>query len=401
MQNDRYKLEDVYLQTVKDVLTNQWIEEQLKVLHNRVPTKEFASVVNTLHPFISDYISCLTQLRQAEILGQNMILMGVGHHNIIELGRNLYELRDLYNVDYFRSRLQDKESYDDACWELEVAINLKYSGFEVKFEKELDSKKHDLTAFLNVDLVAIECKNKHIEDKQYQRNQEFSWFFADKLLKDLEDLEENYDIRVTIEGCGDIADVKHLVKMVRKMISQNFFVRKFKDIYKIELINDYRDIPTPLVLQRSKEKVCINSSRYRSYKEGLTTGQRGTQYKDRIFFRFPDEQLQLKNVNSLLGKANKQIYGLPGCVFLKVPHYRFEESIEEIIRLLDKNRYSNLGAVKLVALNRTFVPDKGVKTERSEKLLLNDSARLPVAKPILDCLSKNIMFNKWKPYLCK
>lgn len=387
----------LYIDTARHILTYEWIERQLKIMYEQSQFKEKSYFLDLLHPFIKDYLNVLIALREAATLKHDLICMGLGYHNTIELGRNLYELHGLYREDKIRPRLQDKNLYDDVCWELEVAMCLKYTGFEVRFEKEINEKMHDISAIKEGDAIAIECKNKHIVDDKYNDNKAFAVCLADKLLDKLNEIKDSYDLRITIRDKGKIEDIKDIAVVVQNMLKSGNTVAIFNNNYRIEIIDEYKNISTALIMQQAIEELCINSRDIKSLKDIYSKkGKTGTEYRHRLFFRFPPEDLQLRNLNNLIKNANKQIKGIQGCVFLKVPSFQFDNSVEEVRDLFSKGRYSNIGAVKLVSLNKTFHAGLGVKIERKEAIIVNQNAIIPISHSILDTLSKNIIFNKYK-----
>jgi hypothetical protein len=115
-----------------------------------------------------------------------------------------------------------------------------------------------------------------------------------------------------------------------------------------------------------------------------------------LFFRFPPQNLKLRNLANLIKHANHQVKTKQGCIFLKVPFFLFKDSLEETKKLFSKGYYSNIGAVKIVSLKNTFHPEVGVETERNEAIVINPTANIPIKHPILDNISGYILFNKYK-----
>ena len=91
---------------------------------------------------------------------------------------------------------------------MEVAINLRYSDCEVKFVKESIEKSFDILVNYKGQEIAIECKNKQVEDEKYKRNQAFAVSFGLKLLERLKDIKSELDIRVIVKDVGHMEDVK-------------------------------------------------------------------------------------------------------------------------------------------------------------------------------------------------
>ena len=275
-------------------------------------------------------------------------------------------------------------------------MNLKYSDCEVKFVEESNEKSFDIIAKYKGEEIAIECKNKQIEDENYKRNQAFGVFFAQQLSDRLKELKGKLDIRITVKNVGRIEDVKPLSLLIKEMISKNIKKDVLGNNYEVEFIEDYKNVPTPLITAAKMEDLCINRTEVTDLKNAFYN--QGTEFKDRIFFRFPPENETVKNIDSLISEANKQIKDIQGCVFIRVPFFSFEQSIVEVERLLHKG-YENLGAIKVVALNKTLDRIYGVKTERQEKWIVNPNAKIPISAELAKCLSQNIFLNKYKDFL--
>ena len=216
VQTYRDDLESIYIDFAKQIMDEEWINKQLKLVDEVSQFKEKGSFLGVFHPFIKNYLDIRVSIRRATILNEETILMGEGHSNIVELGRNLYELQDFYDKDKMRSRLQAKD-FEDTCWELEVMMALKYVGVMANFEAEKETKSFDISALIGTDNVAIECKNKHIEDKIYNGNRVFSDIVGEKVIEHLSKLDGKHDIRIEIDGSGKIEDVKQLVQTIRGM----------------------------------------------------------------------------------------------------------------------------------------------------------------------------------------
>jgi hypothetical protein len=337
--------DQLYIDTVRNILTCEWIERQFQVMYEYSQFKEEGYFLGLLHPFIGDHLNVIMALREADALKHDLICMGIGYQNTIELGRNLHELYGLYREDKIRPRLQDKNLYDDVCWELEVAMCLKYTGFKVRFEKEMNEKMYDITATIERDAIAIECKNKHIKDDKYNDNKAFANLVADKLFDRLNEIKENHDLRISIKEKGKIEDIKDVAVAIKDMLKLGNTITVLKDNYRVEIIDEYKNISTALIIQQGMEELCINSREVKSLKDVyLETNKTGIKYKHRLFFRFPPQNLELRNLSNIIKNANKQIMGMQGCVFLKVPIYQFEKAIEEIGDIFTKGHYSNIGA---------------------------------------------------------
>jgi len=393
MLNYQDDLESLYIDFAKQIMDEEWINQQLKLVDEVSQYKEKGSYLGLFHPFIKNFLDVRVTVRKAVILNEETMLMGVGHSNIVELGRNLYELQGLYDKEKMRARLQSKD-YEDACWEFEVMMALIYSGVQANFEREKDIKSFDISAWIGSDKVAIECKNKHIEDKKYNFNKVFSHFLSEKVIKHLTELKGRHDIKIEIDGTGRIEDVKQLVQTIHEMLESNITYMKFKDTYKITMTKKYRDIPTGVIMKNNKEEFCISSSIRNSLKEVYTKITEEMDYKDRIFFRFTPQNLSVKNLNSLLGKANKQITSTQGCVFLKVPYHAFNESIVEVEGLLQKF-YSNVSGVKIIALKKYFIENMGVKIARKEKFIVNKRAKVQPSPALKSVFERPMMFEKY------
>ena len=385
-------LESKYIDFAKKIMDEGWMNQQLRLVDEVSQYKEKGSYLGLFHPFIRNYLDIRITFRKAIILNNETMLMGVGHSNIVELGRNLYELHGLYDEKKTRARLQSKD-YEDVCWELEVMMALKYSGVQANFEREKEIPSFDISAFIGSENIAIECKNKHIEDKEYNFNKIFSHFLSEKVIQHLTEVEGRHDIKIEIDGTGKIEDVKQLAQTIREMLKSKITYMNYKNVYEITMTNKYKNIPTGIIMKSNKEEFCVSSSVRNSLKEVYTKNEE-MNYKDRIFYRFKSQDLSVKNLNSLLSTANKQIAGNQGCVFLKVPHYAFNESISEVEGLLQRF-YSNISGVKIIALKKDFIENSGVKVARKEKLILNEHAKIQLSQTCKSTFEQPMMFKKY------
>lgn len=387
----------LYINKLKGVLTQNWIDLQFKVLYEKSQLKERAKFLNLLHPFTRDYLDVQTSIRKAVILGKDILIAGEGYFNSVNVGKNLFELQGLYDEDKLRTRLQDKKQYDDVCWELDVAVCLKHTGFDIKFVEESDEASYDLFASYNGHDIAIECKNKHNEDEEYTTNKTFASCFTKDVFNVWCDLNrDKYDVRISIiHGTGALEDIKKVNLLIRDMFLSKSKKSICNNQYEIEFINDYKGIPTPVVLERFGEEMCMNTRVVADLKDIYDkTKNNGTSYEDRIFFRFPPQDLELKSIKALISKANKQINGIQGCVFLKAPMINFDEAIQQTKKILLKD-FTNIGGVKVISLQNSFSESYGVKTERNEEFIIHSRPKIQINKAIAATLSKNIYFNKY------
>lgn len=128
--------EELYLNFFRNFMTEEWIRNQVKMMYSKKNQfKEIGDTFNLLPPILKDFTSVWRQLRRAELLGENVIPLSVGTINQQHIGRLLYELSGYYKEDYLRSRLQARDQFEDALWELEVGMALQYTGFEIQFEE--------------------------------------------------------------------------------------------------------------------------------------------------------------------------------------------------------------------------------------------------------------------------
>ena len=138
---------------------------------------------------------------------------------------------------------------------------LKYSGFDVRFVKESDELSYDFAASYNGDVIAIECKNKHQDDEDYKANQTFASCFTENI-SDLwsSRTKKRHDIRITIiKETGSLEDVKEIASVIRDTILSEASINYYKDKYKIEILTEYDGVPTPLVMEKYNEEMCVNT----------------------------------------------------------------------------------------------------------------------------------------------
>lgn len=381
---------------VIEVFTDQWISQEFKKIYKKSQFKEQGATLGLVHPLICDYLSIKRSIRKANILKQSKILTGVGYHKIVELGRILYELKDIINIEKLRSRLQGASEYLDVLWELQVALVLKYSGFEVAFIEEGSMKSYDILASRNGLQLPIECKNRKADHRQYQKVASVCASIYKSVLEQMDQVSSRGNIRITLLKLVSLSESKHIKSKVKGLLDRGLTEIRTDD-YIIEIVPEYEHLPTSLIMEEHGEEAAYCSAEceiQEAYsKERVTENN----YNNRVFFRFSPPNEYDVSVVSLLEKANRQFRenDTAGCIFLRVPYSSFTEACDEVEDLL-KRTYSSVGAVKVVGLMNDFSPVHGVVTGRYERLVVNERSFYLLNDELINALSENIMFNIYK-----
>ncbi|OME51775.1 hypothetical protein BSK59_19820 [Paenibacillus odorifer] len=389
-------MDDHYINKFEEVMTSEWIRDQTRQMYYRNLFKEAGAFFDILHPIMQHYVDIWTSVRKAEALGESIVKMGSGNHELINLGRNLLELDGLYDLKLYRSRLQEKQLYNDACWELEVAQALKYNGFQVQFNDE-SKIRYDFTAECLGTTFAVECKNKQIQDKTFAANSAFAYLLGSRTIDKLTKHGYAVDLKVTVKETAVFEDYKRVMLAINNMLREGNSQTREGNQYTIEVIKDFRHLPTPKALDAIPNIHCCITGEERLKSElnkVYTERERGTSFQNRMFFSIPKERAEVKNLQDLIKKANRQVGENPGCLFLQVPYSDFSMCKEEISKFVYRNGYSNIHLVKIVAL-KSSNHGMGVKIDRLEDFVINSKARNPIPSILLERLTDHLFFSKF------
>ena len=115
--------------------------------------------------------------------------------------------------------------------------------------------------------------------------------------------------------------------------------------------------------------------------------------KMQLIFKYPEENSPLR-IDNLLRDANKQLPN-GGVLFLKVPKWSFDDAIFNVSKNLSI-KFSNITAVKVIAIEDKFTEEVGVKVSAMEKLIVNKNAKLELKKKEYNFLDRKIALSIFK-----
>ncbi|SFC52673.1 hypothetical protein [Bacillus sp. UNCCL81] len=368
---------------------NDWIEEQIANVERKSFLKERGNHYDLYHPFVHYKYELDYLIRRAEIEKNDDIVLGEYYHILNNAGSLLrFNYNKLANLKEIQMRLRDSKQFHDIIWELEVGTMLELNDAKVEFKKPKQGNSNDLKFKIDDRLIEVEIKNKTIENEIFKRNQIFTQLLIDKLSK-LKVLEgKAILIEFEVSRYEDIS-------LICKEVESKFNVFDYISVdgkYKIRSKDRYLKIPIQKILENNTVNSVLESREVS--KKDLFNDDIGGKLKTRYIIKFPEQNYELKNIKSVLKKANKQLPN-GGVVFLKVPHSTFETSISDIERAL-KGNFSNISAVKLFGTSLSTLNNQGVREDRKERLIISDKSMFKLSKNEFDFLSKDMYFSKYK-----
>ena len=376
---------------LEEFIGKEWLQNEYQRIERKVPFKEVGRKFSNYHPWVCYMYEIAYLIRRAKIEGEEVVVLGKYHYYLNNVGTLLkFNENTLNNPKEIKARLKIAEQFHDVVWELEVGTMLKLLGYHTEFIVPVVGKTYDLSVRLTDRQIAIECKNKIVDNSVENANNLFIHAITTKF-ENVKELRKKV-IQITFER-GYFEDIKRIISDIRMKLGKNKQV-KILGRYKVkELKKSINASPIEFLRDESVRSVTvIKSILERELYKKINT------YEETIgilVFKFPEPEKKLKNVNKVLSIANKQLTE-GGVVFLRVPKDFFDSAINDIRSEL-RMGMRNISAVKIISNEAEMVEGKGVKIWRYEELIVSerDDVTLKLTKSELNILNQNMVFTKY------
>lgn len=375
---------------LKDFFGDEWIKAEFEKTEKRSMLKEVGARYFNYHPFVQYQYELLYLIRRADNLKKDDVVLMENWEKLNKTGCLLkLHMMKIEDKNEFLNRLKSAELFDDVLWELEVATIFLKNNINYDFKIPSPGDSNDLTCYIDNRALEIECKNKHIFDERFNKNDIFSHMLCNEVGK----IKELYGKTIEFEyeeGCYE--DIKTIVQEIKSKLLINNSVNTINK-YRIEIKSDYSNMsPEQILNLNGVQRFYLASQQRKSDLYNMDIPNINNSI--RIIIKFPKEVRNIKNIDSLIKTANKQLPN-GGVIFLKVPYYDFDNMIKEIKKILNNN-FSNIYCIKVVAFESEYIEDTGVKVSRREELVWGKLSNCKLTKKEFDFLSDNIAFSIYK-----
>lgn len=379
-----------YVKYLEEFIGKEWIEQEFEKIEKKSKLKEIGGSYENYHPFVQFRYEIRYLLRHAEAFKENEILLRENHSILANAGYLLYINFDkIPNKKDTLMRLRDAKKFHDVIWELEVATMFAANQVEYQLRDPAVGATNDICCHIDNRFLEVECKNKVVEDPVYAKNQIFAHMLVNKFSNIATFYGKTIEIRYE-EAFYE--DIKQVVSTAAKMLNKVDYC-SICGKYRISNNKKYQD-KSPQYLMSKSDIRGVMVVKETSRKKLYTYKESDAKTKMRFVLKYPDEKTDIKNLETVLSKANTQLCN-GGVVFLHVPFHSFDEAkakIENILRISS----SNIMAVKLVSLDTSNDPEHGVKISRKEELILSERSKYKLTEKEIEFLSKNIAFSKYR-----
>lgn len=378
-------MNDHYIDFLKTFIGADWLDSEFIRINTKSPLKGAGSHFSNYHPWVHFMYELEYLLRRAKIKGCSTILMGKYHHILSNAGmlleRNIDSIPDRNDAI---NRLRHPDQFYDFIWELEVKTMLEARGANVRVIAASPGMSYDGIACIEGIHIPYECKNKVVDDSQHDRNMIFTQVLANRL-GEVQRI-ENQVLEIEFVD-GRLEDIRSIVSSIRNLpYTQNSV--EILGRYKIKFLSThlFNFSPQELVDRPDIESIMVIT---KCPKKDLYTVNRVNDIEiAKLLFKMPGSSTSIKNLNSVLKKANSQL-SRGGVVFIQLPYMLFEDGIQEISQIISHN-LSNISAVKAAAI------DFGsVKISRKEELIIPNNCKHRLPDNVIDFLSQPMVFSKY------
>lgn len=222
---------------LRKFIGEEWIKAEVKKIENKSMLKEVGRRYFNYHPFVQFHYEIQFLIRRADALKEDSVLMGEFWEKLNRTGYLVKLQKDkIVDENEFRNRLRSAEQFDDALFELEVATILRKNNIEYNFKAPVIGDSNDITCFVDNRSLEIECKNKHILDARFNRNDTFSHMLCNAL-SEIKTLLKGKIIEIEFED-GNYEDIKTIVNEVKNNLKDNKSINVL-DKYTIGLKYEY------------------------------------------------------------------------------------------------------------------------------------------------------------------
>ncbi|MEA4900702.1 hypothetical protein [Desulfitobacterium sp.] len=377
---------------LENFIGRDWLNAEFDKINTKSPLKGAGIDFASYHPWVHFMYEIEYLLRRSDVENREDVIMGRYHYILNNAGMLLKD-----NFNYIvdkkdaQMKLRSPEQFYDFIWELEVRTMLSRRGACADFVDPKSGNTYDGIAIILDHSIPYECKNKIIDNNQYNNNSVFSQILANKL-GDIPSV-QNKIIQIEFEN-GRLEDIKTIVAIVR----DKFDIFNYQSIlgrYKIRTLKLPIDTPPQYLINREGINQIFQVNERRKSELYLDKAPSDV-VKTKILIKMPEQVFKLHNLNGVLKKANAQL-STGGIVFLQVPYSTFESAKTEVAKELSQC-FSNISAVKLIALGIEFYENKGVKISRSEDLIVSPRGKIALLPKEIEFLSQPMAFSKyaWK-----
>jgi len=375
-----------YVDFLRNLIGKDWIISEFNKIEEKSQLKEVGSGFSSYHPFVKYLYELRYILRTADAYGQTQVLMRENHYRLFLAGYLIkLNIDKVPNEEELISRLRDAERFYDVIWEFMAATIFLKNNIPYSFKNPVRGNSNDLTCIIDGRPLEIECKNKHEYEKKYAQNMSFINLLSNRLSK-LEVFRNCIFVISFIEGFQE--DIKQIVKCMESNVNKESFsvlgkynIERIKVKSAVDMLLESPDVRSVVVVKEVPKKDLY------SYNDSSSIT------KMQLIFKYPEENSPLR-IDNLLRDANKQLPN-GGVLFLKVPKWSFDDAIFNVSKNLSI-KFSNITAVKVIAIEDKFTEEVGVKVSAMEKLIVNRNAKLELKKKEYNFLDRKIALSIFK-----
>lgn len=383
-------MEKDYIETLRDFIGRDWLEEEFNKVNIKSPLKGAGNYFAPYHPWVHFMYEIKYLVRRAAVENRENIIMGEYNYILSNAGFLLEQnMENIIGKKDAQMKLRNPKQFYDFIWELETRTMLSQRGAEVLYVDPNSGSTYDGVFTMFGYSIPYECKNKSIDNDQYNTNM----VFLQALVKNLEDIPSvrNKIIQIEFES-GRLEDIKTIVAVIR----DKFDIFDYQSIlgkYKVRTLKKVPFITSPQVLINREGINQVFQINEIKKGELYINDAPSKVVKTKILIKMPEEIHKLNNLNCVLKKANTQ---LPpgGVVFLQVPYSAFESAKEEVAKELSQS-FSNISAVKIISLQIDASENGGVKVSRLEELIISPRAKKPLLPILIEFLDQPMAFSKY------
>lgn len=385
-------MDDDNIEFLRDFIGRNWLEAEFDKINTKSPLKGAGSHFAPYHPWVHFKYELEYLLRRANVESHKDVVMGKYHYILSNAGmllkRNFNYIIDKKDA---QKKLRNPEQFYDFIWELEVRTMISQRGANASFVDPKSGSTYDGIAVIIDNHIPYECKNKVIDDEQYNTNMAFLQVLANKL-GDIPSV-QNKIIQIEFEN-GRLEDIKVIAAIIR----DKFDVFDYQSILGRYKVRTLKKVPFSTPVQYLINREGINQVfqiNERKKNELYLDEAPSNIVKTKILIKMPDQVCELQNLNGVLKKANKQ---LPpgGIVFLQVPYITFESAKMEATKELSQS-FSNISAVKIISLKIESYENQGVKISRLEDLVISTRGKKPLSQKEVIFFNQPMAFSKYAP----
>jgi hypothetical protein len=375
---------------LKEFIGVDWLDKEFDRVETKSLLKGAGTHIGSYHPYVQYMYELKYLILRADIEKREDVALGRYHFILSNAGTLLrHNFEKIIDKKDAQEKLRNPRQFYDFIWELEVGTMLSLNGADVSYNDPKTNITNDITAVIDNRPLAIECKNKVLDNDKYNTNSIFIQVLSNKL-GDVESI-KNKIIEFEFDD-GRFEDIGMLIAIIR----DKFHIFDYQSVagrYKIRTLKKPFNTLPQVLMGREKVQSVIQINRCLK-KELYEERRQNDEVVSKIVFKIPESNSRLKNLNKVLRNANKQLDN-GGVVFLHVPFSTFEYAKKEVKKELSLG-LSKISAVKLVSYEVEDIENKGVKISRNEELIISERAILKLTEIEVKFLNNTIAFSKFK-----